>query len=113
VPDLYSNQAGQVNALNLVLHMPYIESDYSFKDEYGAHLYVSNKSMAKLGPQGIDINVNQDTSVVVTRQFSTTLASPFGDCVVDTTNYGSVFTNMFVSNNMSYSQSDCFKYNQF
>jgi hypothetical protein len=109
VPNLYSNQVGQVNALNLVLHMPYIESDYSFKDQYGAHLYVHNKTTVPFFVDGIDVSVNQDTSIVVNRQFSSTLSAPFSSCVLEPTSFGSVFTDMYASKNLTYTQEECYK----
>ena len=101
---------GPNNALELTLHMPYVSDYYAFKSTYGAHVYVHNKSTVPNYNDGVDVAVNQQTSIAVSRVFSSTLPSPYSGCVQDTAKYGSVFTNMFAENNLTYKQARCFKY---
>jgi hypothetical protein len=89
--------------------VPYIDDYYTFKSSYGAHVYIHNKSRVPNWNEGIDVSVNERTDIVIRRQFSSTLPSPYGNCIKKTSSFGSIFTNMFAKNNLTYSQSDCFE----
>jgi hypothetical protein len=107
--DKFSTKDGKINGLNLNLYIASVDDFYSFKSTRGAHIYIHNKSSNPLFFEGFDVGVNIESNIIVSREFSSSLSSPYSSCVQDITYFGSVFTEMFVKNNKEYTQQSCFE----
>jgi hypothetical protein len=83
---------------------------YSFCKNKGVHVFVNNKTDMPSYFEGFDVAVDTMTDIVVHRTFSERLPAPYSDCVSDIDGFGSVFTNYFAQNNLTYRQASCFGY---
>jgi hypothetical protein len=96
--------------LVLKLHIPSVDDFYTLKSSLGAHLFIHNSTAQPVFSDGFDVGVNTETSVIVNREFATSLAAPYSSCAPDPYTYGSVFTDMFAASKLDYSQKSCFNY---
>jgi hypothetical protein len=82
----------------------------AFSSSLGVHLAVHNQSYTPSIFDGFDVAVDTETNVAVSKVISKRLPKPYSECINDISTLGSVFTNFYTQNNMTYSQNDCLDY---
>jgi hypothetical protein len=75
----------------------------------GAHVLINNQSISLTASDGIDLGVDKEHNIVLSREFSYRLPDPYSECVKEVANYANpTFTRIFIENNITYSEKYCF-----
>ncbi len=83
----------------------------AFWSSRGVRFFIHNQSYTPSIFDGFDVSVETETNIAVSRVISKRLPKPYpSGCIDDITSFGSVFTDFYARNNMTYSQKDCFDY---
>lgn len=91
----------------LYLALPYNDSLSSC---YGAHVVINNQTNQPNLFQGFDLPVGYQSNVNVKRTYIHRLSAPYSDCVNSPKDHPSELTDIFINNNLGYTQQDCFNY---
>jgi hypothetical protein len=101
---------GKINGLQLKIYAGESDDYFALGQNYGVHVFVHNKTVTPSYFQGIDVDVDRETTIMVTKQLSHRLAAPYGTCVEDLANYNSDLVKIFLNNNKYFRQRYCFNY---
>jgi hypothetical protein len=83
---------------------------FAFGKNIGLHVFVHNKTHRPSYFEGFDVSVDTQTDLTIERTFIERQPAPYSNCVEDPASYGSIFTNMFSRNNLTYKQTQCYEY---
>ena len=76
----------------------------------GFHVFVHNRSTDLTYFEGFDVSMGQQTNVAFKREVSTKIPQPHSKCVLDIGSVNSIFTKLFLQNNLIYKQKYCYNY---
>lgn len=106
-------KAGRNDALNVELYLSPATKLMASASSIGARVYIQNGTDSPdFSSEGLDVAAGTDTSISLSRTFSTRLSQPYSACL-DSSNivnsFNSKETNYFRDNNMIYTIQTCFE----
>lgn len=100
------NQNGKSHGLQLELFVGKPRIYNSFTNTIGAKIFIYNHSTVYTETDSIEVAVNTDTNIRLTKNIVQKLGRPYSDCVENTTT-PNVFEKAFHVHNMTYRHSNC------